>query len=102
MARPTQALAGLSALLTGHFAAFLSLTPGPSPFSSTKITPADSRAARMAAIAFFETARRLRSKSTTVDRPNPADSASFPWSQSSNDRAALHWAGLISTFFVDV
>jgi hypothetical protein len=25
-----------------HFAAFLSLTPGPSPFSSTKITPADS------------------------------------------------------------
>jgi hypothetical protein len=29
---------------TCHFAAFLSLTPSPSPFSSTKITPADSRA----------------------------------------------------------
>ena len=31
--------------------AFRSLTPGPSPFSSTKITPADSRAARMAMVA---------------------------------------------------
>jgi len=41
-ARPIQALAGLSALRPGHFAAFLNLTPAPSPFSSTKITPADS------------------------------------------------------------
>ena len=80
---------------------FFSLTPGPSPFSSTKITPAFSRAVRIAAIASAETDRRARSKSTTVDNPSDADLASFGCVQSNSARAARDCAGVISTFSVD-
>jgi hypothetical protein len=52
---PAERRACHPALATGHFTAFLSLTPGPSPFSSTKITPADSRAATIFPTASAET-----------------------------------------------
>jgi hypothetical protein len=53
---------------------FRSLTPGSPPFVNS--TPAASRAVRMAWIASSETARRDRSKSTTVESPSEALEAS--------------------------
>ena len=65
-----------SSLIAGRD--FLSLTPAPPPFSGMNSTPAVSSAVRIAAVAFSETARRPRSKSTIVESPSPAVVASLP------------------------
>jgi hypothetical protein len=51
-------------------------TPSPPSFSDKKSIPAVSKATRIFSTATFETSRRSRSKSTTVERPKTAASAS--------------------------
>jgi len=81
---------------------FRSRRPSPPPFSSMNSIPARSKAIRIASTAARETCRRPFSKSTTVDSPRLAASASCDCVISSSPRAARHWAGVIlSTFFVD-
>jgi hypothetical protein len=77
-------------------------SPTFSSFSERNSMPASSNASRILFAASSETWRRSFSKSTTVDRPNAALSASCDWVMSNNARAARHCAGVISpTFFVD-
>ena len=81
---------------------FRSRRPSPPPFSSMNTIPARSKAAWIASTAARETSRRPFSKSTTVESPRLAASASCDCVISSSPRAARHWAGVIgSTFFVD-
>jgi hypothetical protein len=73
-----------------------------SPFSDINSMPASSNASRILFTASSETCRRSFSKSTTVDRPNAALSASCDWVMSNNARAARHCAGVITpTIYVD-
>jgi hypothetical protein len=82
---------------------FRSRRPSPPPFSSMNSIPARSKAARIASTAAKETCRRPFSKSTTVESPRLAASASCDCVISNSPRAARHWAGVIgSTFFVDM
>ena len=67
-----------------------SRTPGPPPFSSMNSTPRAAKACLMARIATTDTCRRCFSKSTIVDNPKVAASASSPCVSSNNARAALH------------
>jgi hypothetical protein len=77
-------------------------SPTFSPFSEINSMPASSNASRILFTASSETCRRSFSKSTTVDRPNAALSASCDWVTSNNARAARHCAGVIApTIFVD-
>jgi hypothetical protein len=80
---------------------FRSRKPSPPPFPGRKSIPAPSKARRIFSIAGAETSLRSFSKSTTVERPKEAASASSAWVRSSKARAALHCAEVISTFFVD-
>jgi hypothetical protein len=73
-----------------------------SPFSEINSMPASSNASRILFAASSETCRRSFSKSTTVDRPIAALSASCDWVMSNNARAARHCAGvIIPTISVD-
>jgi hypothetical protein len=74
---------------------FRSRRPSPPPFSSMNSIPARSKAASIASTAPGESCRRSFSKSTTVESPRPAASASCDCVISSNPRAARHWAGVI-------
>jgi hypothetical protein len=77
-------------------------SPTFSPFSEINSMPTSSNASRILFTASSETCRRSFSKSTTVDRPNAALSASCDWVMSNNARAARHCAGVIApTIFVD-
>jgi hypothetical protein len=69
--------------------------PSPPPFSSMNSTPAPSKAPRIFSIAIPDSSRRSFSKSTMVDNPNDAASASSVCVISSNARAARHCAGVI-------
>jgi hypothetical protein len=90
--------------LVHHFALaapFRRRTPGPPPFSSMNLTPAPSKAVRIAPTASAETWRRSRSKSTIVDRPSFADRANSGCVRSKSALALRHCAGVISIFYVD-
>jgi hypothetical protein len=77
-------------------------SPTFSPFSERNSMPASSNASRILFTASSETCRRSFSKSTTVDRPNAALSASCDWVMSNNARAARHCAGVRApTILVD-
>jgi hypothetical protein len=56
---------------------FRSSTPSSKPFALLKAIPARSKAFRIAVIASSDTFRRFFSKSTTVESPRPAASASW-------------------------
>jgi hypothetical protein len=74
---------------------FCTSSPTFSPFSEINSTPACSNAPRILFTASSETCRRSFSKSTTVDNPNEAFSASCDWVMSNRARAARHCAGVI-------
>jgi hypothetical protein len=77
-------------------------TPSPEPPSLVNAIPARSSAFRIAWTASLDTCRRSFSKSTTVESPRPAASASSDCVMSIKARAALHCAGVMaSTIFVD-
>ena len=77
-------------------------TPSPEPPSLVNAIPARSSAFRIAWTASLDTCRRSFSKSTTVENPRPAASASSDCVMSIKARAALHCAGVMaSTIFVD-
>jgi len=82
-ARPTQALAGLAALLPGHFAASRSLTSAPPPFPPMNSTLADSNVDRP--FSYFPIIRSL----------TPTYSARSDRDQPSNARAALANSGVM-------
>ena len=70
--------------------------------SLVNVIPARSRAFWIACTASSDTCRRSFSKSTTVESPKPAASASLDCVMSNKARAALHCAGvMISIIFVD-
>jgi hypothetical protein len=80
-----------------------SRTPGPPPFSLMNTIPLRSRALRRAPIASFETSRRVRSKSTTVDRPRCAARARSGCVMLRIARAPRHCDGVIeSPFSIDM
>lgn len=74
-----------------------SRTPGPSPFSAMKITPAASRAALTASSVLLCGDRAPRSKSTSVRKPTSARWANVSRDQSSKARAALVWEAVTAT-----
>jgi hypothetical protein len=74
---------------------FRTRNPSPPSFSERNSMPASSNAPRILFTASSETCRRSFSKSTTVDRPNAAVSASCDWVMSNKARAARHCAGVI-------
>jgi hypothetical protein len=76
--------------------------PSPPPFSEKNSMPTSSNALRIRSTASSETCRRSFSKSTTVDNPKDAASASCDCVISKSARAARHCDGVIlATIFVD-
>lgn len=74
---------------------FRSFTPGPSPFSGVKMTPADSRARRITSAVELRGWAAPASNWRTVTTPTFAASANCCWERSTRPRAARHWAGVI-------
>jgi hypothetical protein len=93
--RAIQALASLAALpLSSYFPPFLSLTPGPSPFSATKITPANSSLSRTRPRSSGRDHGSPDSKVKTAFSLTPTRNASLMRVQPSSSRAALTCSGV--------